>query len=97
VLKPRPGLDFDYCLHTIRIRPDVGDLVSGSTRAKLNQEIAASIAVLVPPLSEQKQVAAILNEQMAAAEKTRKALEEQLVSINALPAALLRQAFSGKL
>jgi len=34
---------------------------------------------------------------MAAAEKTRKALEGQLETINKLPAALLRRAFSGEL
>ena len=97
VLKPRPSVDFDYCLHTIRIRPEVGSLISGSTRAKLNQEVAASIPVPVPPLSEQKRIAAILNEQMAAAEKTRRALEDQFHAINALPVALLRRAFSGEL
>lgn len=38
-----------------------------------------------------------LSEQMAAAEKIRRALEAQLAAINALPAALLRRAFSGEL
>jgi hypothetical protein len=34
---------------------------------------------------------------MAAAEHTRKALEQQLDTINKLPTALLRRAFSGEL
>lgn len=37
----------------------------------------------------------MLSQHMAAVEKTRKALEEQLDAINGLPAALLRRAFSG--
>jgi hypothetical protein len=38
-----------------------------------------------------------LKEQMAAVEKARAAAEAQLSEINALPSALLRQAFSGLL
>jgi len=39
----------------------------------------------------------MLNEQMASAERTRKAIEEELDAINKLPAAFLRRAFSGEL
>jgi type I restriction enzyme, S subunit len=51
----------------------------------------------LPPLAEQKRIAAILNEQMAAVERARKAAEEELETINRLPAALLRRAFEGEL
>ena len=95
---PRDQLiDFDYCLQAIRIRPDVAQLVSGSTRANLNQEIAASIPVPLPPLAEQKRIAGILKEQMAAVERARRSAESQLDAINKLPAALLREAFYGNL
>ncbi|MBZ5672358.1 MAG: restriction endonuclease subunit S, partial [Acidobacteriia bacterium] len=94
VLKPREGLDFGYCLHALRIRPDVGDLVSGSTRAKLNQEIAARIPIPLPSLQEQKRIAGILNEQMEAVERARAAAEAQLAAAKALPAAYLRAVFN---
>lgn len=51
----------------------------------------------LPPLPEQQRIAAILQEQLAAVEKARKAAEEQLEAIKALPAALLRRAFDGEL
>lgn len=51
----------------------------------------------LPPLPEQKRIAAVLNEQMAAVERARKAAEEESATINALPAALLRRAFAGEL
>ena len=38
----------------------------------------------------------MLREQMAAVEKARAAAEEELQTINALPAALLRRAFNGE-
>ena len=93
-MRPRDAIDFDFCLQALRIRPDVGELVSGSTRAKLNQEIAASIPMPLPPLGEQKRIAAILNEQMAEVERARAAAEAQLEAAKALPAAYLRAVFS---
>ena len=56
-----------------------------------------SLELPLPPLPEQKRIAAILNEQMAAVERARKAAEEEMAAINALPAALLRRAFAGEL
>lgn len=51
----------------------------------------------IPPLPEQKRIAGILNEQITETEKLRKAIEDQLKEINALPSALLRKAFNGEL
>lgn len=64
---------------------------------KLNREQLFAWNVPVPPMQEQQRIVARLADQMAAAEKTRKVLEEQLTTINALPAALLRRAFSANL
>ena len=55
------------------------------------------LEIPLPPLHEQKRIAAILRERMTAVERARKAAEEQLENINALPGALLRQAFRGEL
>ncbi len=48
-------------------------------------------------MAEQKRIAAILNEQMAAVERARRAPEEKLATINALHTALLRKPFGGEL
>lgn len=94
VLRPRNNIDFNYCLHAIRIRPDVGGLVAGSTRAKLNQEVAAKIPIPLPPLLEQRRIATILNEQMSAVEKARSATKAQLEAVKVLPTAYLRAIFN---
>ena len=65
--------------------------------APRQRRFRSSLVCYVSILDEQKRMAAILNEQMAAVEKVRKAAEEELNTINALPAALLRRAFNGEL
>lgn len=64
---------------------------------KINQANLASVTIPLPPLTEQQRIAAMLNEQMASAQRARKAIEEELDAINKLPSALLRRAFNGEL
>ena len=51
----------------------------------------------LPPLEEQKRMAAILNEQMAGIQLAEESIQQELKTIEAMPAALLRKAFSGEL
>ena len=55
------------------------------------------LPIPLPPLPEQRQIAAMLREQLAAVEKARAAAEEELETINALPTAILRRAFRGEI
>lgn len=45
----------------------------------------------LPPLAEQRRIAGILNEQMTAVERARKAAEERLQAVTALPAAFVSE------
>jgi type I restriction enzyme, S subunit len=90
VLRPKSGVDFDYCLMSLSIRPDVGKLVTGNTRPKLNQAVASKIPIPLPPLPEQQRIAAILREQMAAVEKARKAGQERRDAVECLFNAFMR-------
>ncbi|MBT9148790.1 MAG: Type-1 restriction enzyme EcoKI specificity protein [Dehalococcoidia bacterium] len=96
VLKPKPGVDVNWLHISLRIRPDVGDMVTGSTRPKLNQEIAAKIPISLPPLSEQYRIAAKVQELMQEVEHARTACEKQLEAAKALPAAYLREIFESE-
>ena len=70
---------------------------TGSRMPRADMDDLLSLEIPLPPLEEQKRIAGILNEQMAAVERARKAIEEELDGINKLPAALLRRAFAGEL
>jgi hypothetical protein len=57
----------------------------------------AKFEIPVPDLDTQLCAGRILGKQMAAAEQMKLAAERKMASISALPAALLRRAFSGEL
>lgn len=97
VLRPKNDVNIEWLYFSLKIRPDVGDMVTGSTRPKLNQEIAAQIPIPLPPLHIQQRIAAELKEKMAQVEKLRTSIEKQLEAINALPQTILRKAFRGEL
>lgn len=53
-----------------------------------------SLGIPLPPLEEQRRIAAILNEQMAAVQRARAAAESQLAAAKSLPSAYLRTVFN---
>lgn len=69
----------------------------GGAHPYVNATILGALALPLAPASDRERIVARLSEQMATAQKTRRGLEEQLAEINALPAALLRRAFTGHL
>jgi len=73
------------------------DLVKGALYPAVNDSQVKDQLIPLPPLPEQQRIAAVLKEQMAAVEKARASAEAELEIINALPSALLRQAFKGEI
>jgi len=67
--------------------------VHGATMRHITKPEFEAIQIPLPPLEEQKRIAAILEEQMAAVERARAAAQAQLQSAKALPAAYLRAVF----
>ena len=82
-----------FCLKSL----DLNELNKAAAVPGLNREDAYKIKIPFPPLPEQQRIASRLREQMQAVDEARQAAEAQLKAINQLPAALLRQAFSGAL
>jgi type I restriction enzyme, S subunit len=101
VLRPLKGVSPKWVsswMHSGEAMRQFFTLSSNTTNiSNLRVSDLLSVSIPLPPLAEQKRIVAILNKQMAATEKLASALETQLNEINALPASLLRQAFSGAL
>ena len=101
VFRPGPGITAEW-IHSFLRQPTVLEkatehFAGAVGQQRLPPDYLKALEIPLPPLPEQKRIAAILNEQMAAVEKARHSAEEELAAIEALPAVLLRRAFQGEL
>ena len=95
--RPAPKIVFSRYLFYITKSAHWFDWINkqakAATIANINAKQFSSFDFPLPPLAEQKRIAARLDRQMAAADKIRAAAEARLEDIRALPAALLRREF----
>jgi len=98
---PSEILDKDFLYFLLRWPPIQRDVITQSQRSAgqsgVQKEYLEKYVIPLPPMCQQRNIAAQLNEQMVAVEKARAGAEEELNTINALPAALLRRAFNGEI
>ena len=100
VLRAQSDLDSDYLfafVQTADFVESLSGLVKGALYPAVTDKQVREQLIPLPPLDEQTRIVAMLGEQLAAAERLRRTLTEQLDAINRLPAALLRRAFRGEL
>lgn len=99
VLRPTEALDRDYLFAFVRSDEFVGSLsalVKGALYPAVTDRQVRSQLIPLPPLDEQRRIAAILSEQLAAVERARVAAKAQLDAAGALPAAYLREVFESE-
>jgi len=96
-LLPSSDIHREYLCWLLRGQDTVNEAMKGKTGSRMpraNMEELLQLLIPLPALPEQKRIAAILNEQMAAVEKARAAAEAELDAAKALPAAYLRSVFN---
>lgn len=92
-----PNLDPHFLALLLRASRDfIHSASSGAVHKTVYMPTVKSFRVCIPPLAKQKQSALTLNRKLEHAERMRLMLQDQLNAIDKLPAALLRQAFTGK-
>ena len=72
-------------------------ITSGSTFPNLSGKNLSEFRVALPPLEEQKRIASELDDKIAGVKLAEASIQQELDTIEAMPAALLRKAFSGAL
>lgn len=93
ILKAKPKIADDiYILHYLNSFNDFGGYVNGTTRLKLNKGQLERIPVPLPPLEEQKQIAALFQSIETAMEQ----VDGQEKNLHQLKHKLLRDLFSEK-
>lgn len=75
VLKPKDGLDVDYLCYSLMFY-DVTGLVNGATRQKLTQADMRKMEIPLPPLDEQRRIAATLDKVTNLISKRRQQLDK---------------------
>lgn len=76
---------------------ELASLGSGSTFGAITRNDLVNFQIPLPPIEVQKRIASKLQELMQESKRARTACEKQLEAINALPQAILKKAFRGKL
>jgi type I restriction enzyme S subunit len=91
---PRGDVDSVYLYYACRMmKSRLEAAASRSLVPIVNKSAFSSLYIPLPPLSEQRRIAAILRERLAAVEQARAAAAAQLAAAQALPAAYLRTVF----
>jgi len=74
VLRPKDGVDIGFLCRQLE-KYDVTRFINGATRQKLNKSSASEIPITLPPLTEQKRIAAILDKADAIRRKRQQAIQ----------------------
>lgn len=94
ICRPREPADFDYVAAFLS-SVDFDPLRAASVQPLITQKTLKALEMPLPPLDEQRRIAAHLAEQMAEVDKMRQAAEAQLEAVRALPDTLLEEVFGG--
>ena len=100
VIRPGPEIDAHW-LHSYLRRPEIlreaeRHFTGAVGQRRVPISFLEELEIPLPPLPEQKRIAAILTERLAAVEQARKASEARLEAARALPAAYLREVFESE-
>ncbi len=97
VLRPKPEIEPDYLfafVQTTAFVRTLSDLVKGALYPAVTDGQVRAQKLPLPPLSEQRRIAALLHDQLVAVAEARAAVQAQINAAQALPAAHLRSVFS---
>jgi type I restriction enzyme, S subunit len=98
-LMPNSSIIREYLAWVLRRAETVAAAMqekTGSRMPRADMGVLLALDVPVPHISEQRRIAATLAEQMAAVDKGRTLLEQQLNAAKQLPAAYMREVFSSE-
>jgi type I restriction enzyme, S subunit len=87
-----------WAFHGDEVKSQLESVKSNTTNVcAIYDRQLATITIPLPPLVRQKQIALALNNRMVGVSQIMHKIQDEIDTINKLPAALLRQAFNGKL
>jgi type I restriction enzyme S subunit len=97
VLRPRAGLDADYLLHWTRspgFVAAVSAMVQGALYPAVTDRQVLDLRIPLPPLDEQRRIAARLGDQLSATDALRLGIERRLETIAHVHSEVLASTFA---
>jgi type I restriction enzyme S subunit len=98
VVRPEPEITPAWSHYFLRqpgiLKAATAHFTGAVGQRRVPEDFLIALPIPLPPISEQKRLTAILNDQMASIERARAAAEAQLDAAKALPAAYLRAIFN---
>ncbi|GMO32743.1 MAG: hypothetical protein Ta2B_13590 [Termitinemataceae bacterium] len=95
-IRVNQDVDKSYVLAFFKLyETNIAKMGSGSTFKAITNEQIQNIEI--PPLAEQRRIAAIIDAKLTAVDKAKRLLQEQSEAINAISAAILRKVFAGEI
>jgi type I restriction enzyme S subunit len=79
------------------VRRQTREASIGSTRAGFNTRLLADLDIPLPPLAEQEQIVALVEERLSQIDSAEKTIDAELIRSKRLRQSILKQAFEGKL
>ncbi|MGM9815687.1 MAG: restriction endonuclease subunit S [Lepagella sp.] len=95
ILKPNEEQDYEYHYYALEIL-DYTNYITGSAQPKLSQGNLSNVFVLVPPLSEQKDIADFLDAKTAKIDVLISELTKQIDQLSEYKQAVITEAVTGK-
>ncbi len=96
VFSVKPEVDKDFIAWFMRSSVYLERAPIDATPRIRTEEVAA-VEIELPPLAEQQRIAARINAEFREMQILREHLAQELAAIEKIPAALLREAFSGRI
>lgn len=95
---PQTGLKSEYLYWYLRFAtPDIQAMGSGTTFKEISKKVARSIPLILPPIDEQEQVVAAIEESLSRLDAAEDALDAVRTKIAAFRRTVLAEAFAGRL
>jgi type I restriction enzyme, S subunit len=87
-----------WAFHSDEVKAQLESVKSNTTNVcAIYDRQLATITIPLPPLEKQQQISHALNDRMTGINQMKHKMQEEIQTINQLPDAILRQAFTGKL
>ena len=88
---------FVYAVRSEAVKSQIAKITKGVAQQKVSLGRFANVSMPLPPLAEQKQIVALVEERLSQIDSAQKTIDAELIRSKRLRQSILKRAFEGKL